>query len=214
MKYSLTKKQKQILSTIQEEYPKELSFTTLQKLTHISPRVLTKHLAILKDQCLINKKVDQNRKRPNWKDPTKESDNRQQSISITLKGQKKIYSLEIGNINGSLKLLQKISSGLRSNPSYIKEAITNQKHDIFLKNFSGKILTPELEREFFIKMRAPDVPLLDIFRNMHEIIRQEFVNGFDKSLKLSSMATVIKDGTLYLAWPEDLESDKLILFPI
>lgn len=134
--------------------------------------------------------------------------------SLTEKGKLHCLQLDISRINESLKRLQLDSSWLRSNPSSIKEAITNQRIDIFLKNFNGKILTPELEREFFTKMRAPDVPLLDIFRNMHEIIRQEFVNGFDKSLKLSSMATVIKDGTLYLAWPEDLESDKLILFPI
>src|ERR1035437_4396058 len=133
--------------------------------------------------------------------------------SLTEKGVLHCHQLDINRINESLKRLQLSSSWLRSNPSRIKEALTNQRNDIFLKNFSGKKLTTEQERDFFTKMRAPDAPLLDIFRNMHEIIRQEFVELF-KNKELSTSATVIKDGAMYLVKAEDLKSDKLIPFPI
>ena len=156
---------------------------------------------------LIKKKLIQQEIK-NWRPGQKKS------YCLTEKGELHCQQLDINNINESLKRLQSMSSALRSNSSGIKEAINNQRMGIFLKNFNGKESTPELHSEFFNKMRAPDVPLLDIFRNMHEIIRQEFgINdGFNK--KLSAMATVIKDGTLYLARPEDLDNDKLILFPI
>jgi hypothetical protein len=139
-------------------------------------------------------------------------------------GQKKIYSLtekgllhcnqlEINTINESIKRLQSISTGLRSNPSNIKEALFNQKIAVFLKDLAGKPSNPEKERDFVTKVRAIDAPLLDIFRSMHEIIRQEFVEGF-KNKELSSTATVIKDGALYLVKPEELKGVNLIPLPV
>ena len=141
------------------------------------------------------------------------------------RGQKKIYSLtekgklhclqlDVTNIIESLKRLQSSSSWLKNHPSQITKEINEQTDSVFHMNFAGKKETPELNKEFFIKMRAPSMPLLNIFLNVHEVIRQEFVNGYDETLNLKTMVTVIKDGVLYLVKPEDLENNKLITVPI
>jgi hypothetical protein len=137
------------------------------------------------------------------------------SYSLTEQGLIKCNQLNISSINKSIKRLQLISSGLKTNPSGIEKAIEDQKIAIFKKHFARKTGDPydlEEARDFQDKMSTPDRPLLEAFINLHEIVRHEFVDGY-KSLELSSMYTVIKDGVLYLVKPEELKSINLTQIP-
>jgi hypothetical protein len=135
-----------------------------------------------------------------------------------------MYAEEIYSVQTLLCGIESYLTQLSLNPKtglpdhcILSEELFKQKIHIFNKNFAGKTGDPynlEEARDFQNKMSSPDLPLLNIFKKIHEIVRHEFVDDY-KSSELSSMDTVIKDDVFYLAKPEELKRITLIpLFEI
>jgi hypothetical protein len=191
---------KKILTTLFKDY--EHSFSSLQRKTGISPRLLKKCLVTLKDKGIVTEEIDKQR----WKNFSLEEmsaksskwkkrgniDNRPKIIRISDKGKKNFLKLVMSDVNQSLRDMANLLSELCVDKERLRDWETTEEEIALNETFLAKKKDSggfqKAFQEYNRRSLSRSAPLDEACKNLHLIrcIRYRVSTDTDKFI------TVIK----------------------
>jgi len=159
----------------------KITFRKLRDVSKISPRIMRRHLDSFLEKGLIHEE-----KRSDWK--------RGQKIhyNLTRKGREACIRFVFNNVNESLKIVQRISTKILSDPARLKEWRKMSRETLFKIKITDGMPLDERIKTVMAEMKKIYGPLWEGYKAMHKLICQltlpqefgDFFIGFSEKDKL------------------------------